>query len=98
LPIAQYCNWEDSDDERQLATQRLATCARSRDLFGCRDPWFDCNCVRKAKISWAEFARTRQDVKQLAEDVKGLLVSEQIRFLQEIKASKKDDDQTPMAA
>ena len=54
--------------------------------------------MRKAKISWAEFARTRQDVKQLAEDVKGLLVSEQIRFLQEIKASKKDDDQTPMAA
>jgi hypothetical protein len=54
--------------------------------------------LRKAKITWAEFARTRQDVKQLAEDVKGLLVSEQIRFLQEIKASKKDDDQTPMAA
>ena len=30
--------------------------------------------LRKTEISWGEFARARQDVKQLAEDVRGCCV------------------------
>jgi hypothetical protein len=51
--------------------------------------------LRKTKVSRAECARLGQDVKQLAEDIKALLASEQRRFLKEINAAKKDDDQTP---
>ena len=51
--------------------------------------------LRKTKVSRAECARLGQDVKQLAEDIKGLLASEQRRFLKEINGAKKDDDQTP---
>jgi len=53
---------------------------------------------KRNTVSRAEFARLQAEVKQLSEDVKGLLAGEQRRFLKEIRVSKKGDDQTPKAA
>jgi hypothetical protein len=46
----------------------------------------------KTRIRRAEFARLRRDVEEMSEHVKELQAAEQLRFLKEIKASKKDDD------
>ena len=47
----------------------------------------------KATVHLAEFARLREDMKQLSEDVKQLLHIEQRRFLKELNSSKKEEDE-----
>jgi hypothetical protein len=46
----------------------------------------------KARVHLAEFARLREDLKHLAEDVKQLLNAEQRRFLKELRSSKTEED------
>jgi uncharacterized membrane protein (DUF106 family) len=46
----------------------------------------------KTRVRRAEFARLQRDVEEMSEQVKELQAAEQLRFLKEIKASKKDDD------
>ena len=52
---------------------------------------------RKTRVTRKEFARLQKDVKRLSDDVKALRVSEERRFLKELKASKADDN-PPSAA
>jgi hypothetical protein len=52
---------------------------------------------KRSTASRAEFARLQEEAKQLSEDVKGLRVGEQRRFLQEIRAAKRCDTPTPKA-
>ena len=48
---------------------------------------------RKFTVSRAEFARLKQDLERLSEDVKGLTAAEQRRFLKELKEPpRKDSD------
>jgi hypothetical protein len=46
----------------------------------------------KTRVRRAEFARLQRDIEEMSEHVKELQAAEQLRFLKEIKASKKDDD------
>ena len=52
---------------------------------------------RKTGITPKEFARLQKDVKRLSDDVKELRLSEERRFLKELRASKADD-KSPSAA
>ena len=52
---------------------------------------------RKTGITPKEFARLQKDVKRLSDDVKELRLSEERRFLRELKASKAND-KPPSAA
>jgi uncharacterized membrane protein (DUF106 family) len=44
---------------------------------------------RKARVTRKEFARLREDVEQLSEEVKELQAAEQRRFIQELNATEK---------
>ena len=44
---------------------------------------------RKASVTRKEFARLREDIKQLSEEVKELQAAEQRRFIKELNASEK---------
>jgi len=46
---------------------------------------------QKTGVTRKEFARLQKDVKRLSDDVKELRLSEETRFLKELKASKADD-------
>jgi hypothetical protein len=52
---------------------------------------------RKARVTRKEFARLREDVKQLSEEVKELQAAEQRRFIKELNAAEKTN-QTSIAA
>ena len=54
--------------------------------------------IRRSLVSRREFARLQADVRQLSEDVKGLLTAEQRRFIKELNAAKKEDGGASMAA
>jgi hypothetical protein len=54
---------------------------------------------RKFTVSRADFARLKQDLEHLSEDVKGLTAAEQRRFLKEVKeAPRKNSNDPPLAA
>jgi hypothetical protein len=54
---------------------------------------------RKFTVSRADFARLKQDLEHLSEDVKGLTAAEQRRFLKELKeAPRKNSNDPPLAA
>jgi hypothetical protein len=46
----------------------------------------------KTRVRRAEFARLQRAVEEMSEHVKELQAAEQLRFLKEINAPKKDDD------
>jgi hypothetical protein len=46
----------------------------------------------KTRVRRAEFARLQRDVEEMSEHVKELQAAEQLRFLKEIKVSKKDGE------
>jgi hypothetical protein len=54
--------------------------------------------LRRTMVSRTEFDRLQRDLKELSDDVKGLMTAEQRRFLKELKAPRKDSDDPSMAA
>ena len=54
--------------------------------------------LRRTFVTQAEFARLQRKFEQVSEDVKRLLRAEERRFMNELKAPKKDGDEPPKVA